>query len=75
MNYYNGKMVCIINHLDDNDFTVGKVYDVVDGKFIDNDGDARPMMVGEHRRLTCINDLNNSWFSTWHYKFIPFVNK
>lgn len=68
--YYSGKVVCVKS--DDRDFTVGKVYEIQDGKFIDNDGDTRPY----HDKYVCTLDdlINDCYFSKfWNYNFIPFV--
>jgi hypothetical protein len=60
--YYNGKVVCIRSERDY--FTVGKVYEFVDGQIEDNVGDWSP--VGS--RITSIEEYNGSLF-----EFIPFV--
>ena len=66
--YYNGKVVCITS--DDRLFTVGKIYEIVDGKFIDNSGSERPMT---RDRVCKVEDLNTGYFKTWAYRFIPLV--
>lgn len=66
--YYNGKVVCVESCNDD--FTVGKVYEIENGKFTDNDGRTRPMT---NNRVTTLNDLTNDYFKDWAYTFIPFV--
>jgi len=38
--YFTGKMVCVRSC--NNDYTVGKIYEVVNGKLKDNDGESRP---------------------------------
>lgn len=69
--YYSGKVVCVGKSIRDNDFTVGKVYEITDGKFIDNKGSIRPAI---DERVIDLNDLiNGEYFGNWHYKFIPFV--
>lgn len=67
--YYNGKVVCI-SSTNTESFTVGKVYEIKDGKFTDNEGRIRPITSD---RITCIEDLNNEYFSHWDFKFIPLV--
>ena len=66
--YYNGKVVCITS--DDHFFTVGKIYEIVDGKFRDNTGSERPM---SRNRVCKVEDLNTGYFGCWAYKFIPLV--
>lgn len=71
--YYNGKVVCVANDCAgyvDTDFTPGKVYEVVDGKFIDNNNTFRPTC---DDFIVTLADLNNTYFSDWFYKFIPYV--
>ena len=41
--YYNGKVVCVDNSWNTLSYTVGKIYEFVDGFAIDDDGDRRPM--------------------------------
>lgn len=67
--YYNGKVVCI-NSGGSSCFTEGKVYEIKNGKFEDNFGVICPTT---SNRITCVEDLNNGYFSAWFYKFIPFV--
>lgn len=67
--YYNGKVVCISSG-GSSWFTEGKVYEIKNGKFKDNFGEIRPTT---SNRITCVEDLNNGYFSAWFYKFIPFV--
>lgn len=67
--YYNGKVVCISSDFSE-DFTAGKVYEIKDGKFTDNEGRIRPVTSAH---ITCIEDLNNEYFANWDFKFIPFV--
>lgn len=70
--YYNGKVVCVSvdSCLGENAFTVGKIYNIVDGKFISNDGESRP---STKDRITTVADLKNEYFSKWCYQFIPLV--
>lgn len=69
--YYNGKVVCISNKINDHDFTVGKVYEIKDGKFTDNNHAVRPSTV---HKVTCLDDLKKGYFADWYYEFIPIVN-
>lgn len=41
--YYNAKVVCVRPADLSHDFTAGKIYEVKDGKLVDNDGFKRPM--------------------------------
>lgn len=59
--WYNGKVVCVKS---DKDFTVGKVYEFIDGQVKDNDETARP--VG--RKIVKLEDYCGAL-----YKFIPLV--
>lgn len=59
--YYNGKVVCVKS---DRDFTVGKVYEFIDGQVKDNDETMRP--VGA--KIKKLEDYNGHL-----YEFIPFV--
>ena len=69
--YYNGKVVCIKNTLHDDEFTIGKVYEIKDGKFTDNYGTERP---AADAKVKTLDDLkNDEYFKKWFYKFIPFV--
>lgn len=69
--YYNGKVVCVSNKgAFDSGFTVGKIYEVVDGKFIDNNHESRPLT---EDRITDLGDLNNEYFKHWGFQFIPLV--
>lgn len=61
--YYNGKVVCIRNNTNENDFTVGKLYEFIDGQTIDNEGDKRPY----DEKITSLD-----YYSAM-YEFIPFV--
>lgn len=71
--YYNGKMVCagLGDCLDREGFIVGKVYEVVDGRFKDEQGFMRPMT---DDRVKDPSDFMtpDSYFYNW-YKFIPLV--
>lgn len=66
--YYNGKVVCIKSF--DKYFTVGKIYEIVDGKFRDNSNSVRPMT---NNRVSTVEDLDTGYFKTWGYHFIPLV--
>ena len=70
--YYNGKVVCInAARATGNSFIVGKVYNIVDGKFIDENGNKRPMTIDV---VASVGDLKNKkYFKDWAYQFIPFV--
>lgn len=69
--YYNGKVVCVSNSWGDCDFTVGKVYEIVNGKFIDNRKVLRPTT---NDSVIDLDDLDHgSYFGSWFYKFIPLV--
>jgi hypothetical protein len=72
--YYSGKVVCVDNG-NDNCFVVGKVYEVKDGKLIDEDGDNRPMLTGDH----LVININHKCLATesgseWLYKLLPLVD-
>lgn len=60
--YYNGKIVCVKSNVPY--FTVGKAYNVVDGKFKDNDGDEHPRL----KIMTSAHDFNGGL-----WEFIPYV--
>ncbi len=62
--YYNGKVVCICARGDGGGFTVGKVYEFVDGQTKDDGGDARPT----YGHIKSIEEYNGSLL-----EFIPFV--
>lgn len=59
--YYNGKIVCVTGHVG---FTPGKVYEVVDGQFKDDNGRLRPTW-GKMAELR--------EYSGVCFEFIPFV--
>ncbi len=63
---YNGKFVCVRG---DEDFKVGKVYEMVNGKFRDEAGDERPEPSNPNRRVESLDDF---WLNSG-YKFIPYV--
>jgi hypothetical protein len=65
--FYNGKVVCIKHG---EGFTVGKIYNIQDGKFIDNHGSKRPVTDEVVRTL---DDLKNNYFAKWANQFIPYV--
>lgn len=65
--YFNGKVVCIENENYNDQFTVGKIYEIVEGKFTDNNGAIRPMCSDR------VINLNEGYFKTWPFKFIPIV--
>lgn len=54
--YYNGKVVCIDNKGNASSLTVGKIYEVVDGVCLDNDGDKRPFW---GKPAKSFDDFNN----------------
>lgn len=62
--YYNGKAVCV--KCKDHDYTVGKVYEVVNGKLKDDKGNIRP----HGYALKELSDYSNT---TAQYEFIPLV--
>ena len=62
--YYNGKVVCVKSENDD--FTVGKVYEVVNGKMKDNYNLKRPAGY----KLEKLSDYRENCS---YYDFIPFV--
>lgn len=66
--YYNGKVVCTENKIDDKDFTVGKIYEVIDGKIVDNKTHKRP---ATHERLSSDFDHLSAYFEDWYYTFRP----
>lgn len=70
--YYNGKVVCVgtADGYGHDSFTVGKVYEIVDGKFKDKFGRTRPCT---NVRVTKVEDLNTGYFKDWVYHFIPLV--
>lgn len=68
--YWSGKVVCTRKNIIDSDFTVGKVYELVNGRFTDNHGNRRP---NTSDRVACPEDLNRGFFADWFYKFIPLV--
>lgn len=41
LKYYSGKVVCTCNNADADSFTVGKIYEFVNGTVVDDDGDVR----------------------------------
>ena len=53
--YFSGKVVCVSSG--DECFTVGKMYEFVNGKVKDNDGDFRPMYADE--RFKSVEDWNS----------------
>lgn len=63
------KVTCIYPQ-DSEEFIAGKVYEIIDGKIIDEKGNARPM---GHRKIQGVSDINyfNGFFSpyTWIGKF------
>lgn len=63
--YYNGKVVCVNGAVG---LTVGKIYEFVDGKLKDDDGDLRPC---PHHPSIRVTTLENDGWSSRH--FIPFV--
>ena len=70
--YYNGKVVCIESN--DSWFTVGKIYEFIDGVVKDNDGDERPTKLTRAAgKYTPIEDFTNTWCTERNLKFIPLV--
>jgi len=65
--YYSGKVVCIFS---DDRFTVGKVYEFVNGRVTDNDGDLRPADGEKH--FVSVDEWNSSCYGTLAAKFIEF---
>lgn len=63
---YNGKVVCIDNVRNEHIYTVGKVYEFVNGQMIANDGCEYP---GCCSKITSFED----WARWTSSKFIPFV--
>jgi hypothetical protein len=57
--YYNGKIVAI---KDGTDITKGKIYEVIDGQFEDDVGDLRPVICGNAKSLTHLNEIMNNKF-------------
>ena len=66
--YYSGKVVCVSSA--DSWFTVGKMYEFVNGKVKDNDGDFRTMTIGGHDAKSV--DGWNDFFGTSIARFIEF---
>lgn len=54
--YWNGKVVCVESC--DGDFTVGKVYEFVNGKVTDNDGIAR--LMGDKKLFKSVEEWNEA---------------
>lgn len=69
--YYNGKVVCV----ESNDcwFTVGKVYEFVDGIVKDNDNDERPTKATRRVNKPVVDIADDEWLKYKGIKFIPFV--
>ena len=65
--YYNGKVVCVKTD-GDGTFTVGKVYEFVDGKVLDNKRDKRPTGMK-------MKSLNDGYLANWYYRFIPYLGE
>ena len=65
--YYSGKVVCVKTD-GDGTFTVGKVYEFVDGQATDNEGTVRPSCVN-------IKSLDDDYMKCWYYRFIPFLGE
>ena len=65
--YFNGKVVCVKS---DGDFTVGKVYEIVDGIIRDNSGMKRPEPSNPKR---FIKSMDDPWLDGCIYRFIPYV--
>lgn len=66
---YNGKVVCVKSR--DEDFKVGKVYEMTNGVMYDEHGHKRPEPNNPDRRIESLDD----WWSNGSnlYKFIPYV--
>lgn len=67
---YNGKIVCIENN--ETFFTIGKIYDVKDGKF---QGDELDTWSNDGNLFRCLHQIN-TYFSnptTYHAKFVELV--
>jgi hypothetical protein len=54
--YWNGKVVCVESC--DGDFTVGKIYEFVNGKVTDNDGIAR--LMGDKKLFKSVEEWNEA---------------
>lgn len=63
---YNGKIVCVSNYMNTNNLTVGKIYEIKDGFYLDDDGAKRP-----HDRKA-IKNLEE-YFSRTYAKFVELV--
>ena len=62
---YNGKVVCIDNRCNKGGYTVGKIYQFVDGKITLDNGDTLPF----HDKIYCFED----WVKYSNSKFIEVV--
>lgn len=69
---YNGKVICVKddNGDGDNTFLKGRVYEVVNGKILDEQNYLRPI---SDNKLNSLNDLKNEYYKWWVFKFIPYV--
>lgn len=63
--YYNGKAVCLKS---DKDFTVGKIYEFVDGRTTDNGGSKRPVGYAIEKSFDVWEESSGGI-----YKFLPIV--
>lgn len=73
--YFTGRAVCV--SMDDDDgmdttFTVGKIYKIDNGKFIDNNGSIRPCSEDRVHTAKELEEKIGYW-GWWAYKFIPIV--
>ena len=65
--YYSGKVVCAVTD-GDGTFTVGKVYEFVDGQVLDNKSCKRPTGMK-------MKSLNDGYLANWYYRFIPYLGE
>ena len=65
--YYSGKVVCTATD-GDGTFTVGKVYEFVDGQVLDNKSYKRPTGMK-------MKSLNDGYLANWYYRFIPYLGE
>ena len=65
--YFSGKVVCTVTD-GDGTFTVGKVYEFVDGQVLDNKSYKRPTGMK-------MKSLNDGYLANWYYRFIPYLGE
>lgn len=65
--YYSGEVVCVKTD-GDGTFTVGKVYEFVDGQVLDNESCKRPTGMK-------IKSLGETYMTSWYYSFIPYLGE